>query len=232
MSRPILVVDDEEPIVELVRHYLKREGFEVIEALDGLAGLEMFRQQAPALIILDLMLPGLSGMDICRTIRQTSTVPILMLTARDDIVDKVVGFELGADDYLTKPFEPKELVARVRALQRRAALVEQAQQAPRTNELALGSLHIDPDRREVRVHGKQIELRPKEFDLLVALARAPGQVFTREQLLDTVWGYDFAGFSRTVDVHVQHLRDKITSAGGETCIQTIWGVGYKFSIES
>jgi two-component system response regulator ResD len=152
-------------------------------------------------------------------------VPILMLTARDDIVDKVVGFELGADDYLTKPFEPKELVVRVKALQRRAqASVERPNGA-----IEFGSLRIDPERRDVRVGPQAVDLRPKEFDLLLALARHPGQVFSREQLLNTVWGYDFEGFSRTVDVHVQHVRDKLQAAGGGTgWINTVWGVGYKF----
>jgi DNA-binding response OmpR family regulator len=225
MPKPILIVDDEAPIVELVKHYLAREGFTVEEAYDGRAGLRKWQETDPAVVILDLMLPGMSGTDICREIRKTSTVPILMLTAKDDLVDKVVGFEIGADDYVTKPFEPKELVARVKALQRRAGETATAAQS---STLIFTDLTIDPDRREVRVAGKPIELRPKEFDLLVALARHPGQVFSREQLLNTVWGYDFEGFSRTVDVHVQHLRDKISGADGPQVIQTVWGVGYKF----
>jgi DNA-binding response OmpR family regulator len=224
MARPILIVDDEAPIVELVRHYLVREGFAVEDAANGRDGLEKWQALDPAVVILDLMLPGMSGTDLCREIRKTSQVPILMLTAKDDLIDKVVGFELGADDYVTKPFEPKELVARIKALQRRGA--EPA--APPPSVLTFQDMVIDPDRREVRIAGQEVELRPKEFDLLVALARHPGQVFSREQLLNTVWGYDFEGFSRTVDVHVQHLRDKIAAVGGPQCIVTVWGVGYKF----
>ena len=224
MTGPILIVDDEETIVELVRHYLAREGFVVEDAADGIEGLRKCQALDPDVVILDLMLPGMSGTDLCREIRKTSRVPILMLTAKDDLVDKVVGFELGADDYVTKPFEPKELVARVKALHRRNVEVA----PPRPTILSFPDLSIDPERREVLVVGQPVDLRPKEFDLLVALARHPGQVFSREQLLNSVWGYDFEGFSRTVDVHVQHVRDKIAAAGGALCIHTVWGVGYKF----
>jgi DNA-binding response OmpR family regulator len=225
MTRPILIVDDEAHIRELVAHYLTREGFTVEHAETGPLALDAFAKTQPSLVVLDIMLPGMSGTEVCREIRKTSMVPILMLTARDDIVDKVVGFELGADDYLTKPFEPKELVVRVKALQRRA----QASAEQPSGALAFGPLRLDPERREVRVAGESVELRPKEFDLLLALARHPGQVFSREQLLNTVWGYDFEGFSRTVDVHVQHVRDKLQAAGGSAgWIATVWGVGYKF----
>ena len=225
MAGPILIVDDEDHIRELVAHYLTREGYSVEHAASGPLALEMCGRLKPMLVVLDIMLPGMSGTDVCREIRKTSLVPILMLTARDDIVDKVVGFELGADDYLTKPFEPKELVARVKALLRRVlATAERASGA-----LDFGALRVDPDRREVRIGSQSVELRPKEFDLLLALARFPGQVFSREQLLNTVWGYDFEGFSRTVDVHVQHVRDKLQAAGsGPGWILTVWGVGYKF----
>ncbi len=227
----ILIVDDEEHIVELVKLYLTQEGYSTREAYDGPTSLELFRAAAPLLVILDLMLPGLPGTEVCREMRKTSDVPILMLTARDDIVDKVVGFELGADDYLTKPFQPKELVARVKALVRRssraAAAAPEQQAAPTV--LRLATLSIDPGRREVLAGGRPVELRPKEFDLLLALARHPGHVFSREQLLNTVWGYDFEGFSRTVDVHVQHVRERIEAAGGNPgLIATVWGVGYKF----
>ena len=223
----ILIVDDEEHIVELVKLYLTREGLESHEAVDGPAALSRFHEATPDLIILDLMLPGLPGIEVCREIRKTSDVPILMLTAKDDIVDKVVGFELGADDYLTKPFQPKELVARVKALLRRAR--KAAQPEPASDVIRFDSVVIDPGRREVLAHGKLVDLRPKEFDLLAALARAPGQVFSREQLLNKVWGYDFEGFSRTVDVHVQHVREKVEAAGGNPgLIATVWGVGYKF----
>lgn len=231
MVSPILIVDDEEHIRELVAHYLRREGFTVEHAATGPDALEAYTRVQPALIVLDVMLPGLSGTDVCREIRKTSDVPILMLTAKDDIIDKVVGFELGADDYLTKPFEPKELVVRVKALQRR---VQASVDRPSpTAVLTVGELRIDPDRREVRLGTQLVGLRPKEFDLLLALARHPGQVFSREQLLNTVWGYDFEGFSRTVDVHVQHVRDKLAGAGGGgNWIHTVWGVGYKFEAAS
>ena len=223
----VLIVDDEEHIVELVKHYLAQEGLETREAYDGPTALAMFHSDAPSLVILDLMLPGLPGTDVCRQIRKSSDVPILMLTAKDDLVDKVVGFELGADDYLTKPFQPKELVARVKALQRRAARTAAPDGEPAV--LRFNALTIDPSRREVLSHGRPVELRPKEFDLLLALARAPGQVFSREQLLNKVWGYDFEGFSRTVDVHVQHVREKVEASGGSSgVIATVWGVGYKF----
>jgi two-component system response regulator ResD len=229
MTAPILIVDDEDHIRELVALYLTREGFAVEHAATGPQALEAFARLRPSFVVLDIMLPGLSGTEVCREIRKTSTVPILMLTARDDIVDKVVGFELGADDYLTKPFEPKELVARVKALLRRA----QSGGEPASGAMAFGSLRIDPDRREVLIGSRPAELRPKEFDLLVALARHPGQVFTREQLLNSVWGYDFEGFSRTVDVHVQHVRDKLQAAGGGPgWIATVWGVGYKFEAQT
>ncbi len=225
MVRPILVVDDEVNIVTLIKHYLSREGFIVEEATDGREGLRKCQTLDPAVVILDLMLPGMSGTEVCREIRKTSSVPIMMLTAKDDLVDKVVGFELGADDYVTKPFEPKELVARVKALHRRGT---SATASSGSAVLTFSAITIDPDRREVRTADQQVELRPKEFDLLVALARSPGQVFSREQLLSSVWGYDFEGNSRTVDVHVQHLRDKIAAASGPQCIHTVWGVGYKF----
>ncbi len=227
----ILIVDDEEHIVELVRHYLAQDGFETREAYDGPTGLALFHADPPSLVILDLMLPGLPGTELCREIRKASDVPILMLTARDDIVDKVVGFELGADDYLTKPFQPKELVARVKALHRRAGRPQGAASGQGTESAVLrfAALSIDPARREVRVHGRPVELRPKEFDLLQALARHPGTVFSREQLLNSVWGYDFEGYSRTVDVHVQHVRERVEAAGGSPgVIATVWGVGYKF----
>ena len=225
MSSSILIVDDEEHIRELVAHFLTREGYQVEHAATGPEALEKFARTSPGFVILDIMLPGMSGTDVCREIRKTSNVPIMMLTAKDDIFDKVVGFELGADDYLTKPFEPKELVVRVKALHRRS----QPTPAPTSTILQLGTLRIDPERRDVRIDTHHVELRPKEFDLLLALARHPGQVFTRDQLLNTVWGYDFEGFSRTVDVHVQHIRDKLQSAGGGSgWIHTVWGVGYKF----
>jgi DNA-binding response OmpR family regulator len=212
-------VDDEKNIIELERLYLAKEGYAIETAHDGKVALEKFRAVKPALVVLDLMLPGMDGWEVCRRIRQESDTPIIMLTARDQDVDKIVGLELGADDYLTKPFNPRELVARVKAILRRYA------PTPKTQRLSVGDLTLDLDRREVTVGKKQIELRTKEFDLLAVLMQNPGIVLTRERLLEIAWGYDFAGETRTVDVHVAHLRKKL--AGAKTQIDTISGVGYK-----
>jgi DNA-binding response OmpR family regulator len=216
----ILVVDDDEHIRELASLYLEKEGFQVLCASDGPAALESTRRSGPALVVLDLMLPGIDGFEVCRRLRQDSDVPILMLTARNEDVDKIVGLELGADDYLTKPFNPREMVARVKAILRRYA----GGQRPGPMIL-LGPLSVDRPRREARVGERELTLRAKEFDLLATLADNAGIVLTREQLLDLVWGYDFYGETRTVDVHVQHLRQKL--AGSGVAIQTVRGVGYK-----
>jgi len=218
----ILVVDDESHIVDLTRLYLEREGFVVHAAGDGETALARIRDLRPALVVLDLMLPRLDGWEVCRRVRAESDLPILMLTARDDDVDKIVGLELGADDYLTKPFNPRELVARVRAILRRAERASSPAGAP----LRLGDVEIDPARREVRVADRQVRLRAKEFDLLHALAEHRGLVLTREQLLQRVWGYDFYGQTRTVDVHVAHLR-KHLEPSASVRIETVTGVGYK-----
>jgi len=220
------VVDDEAHIVELARLYLSREGYDVEGLGDGAQALTRFSQLKPDLVVLDIMLPGTDGLTICKEIRKTSQVPIIMLTARDEVTDKVVGLEVGADDYLTKPFHPQELVARAKALLRRAhAEPEQ----PRL--IRAGKLEVDLDRHEIR-HGKtKVQLRPKEFDLLALLARHPGRVFQRSELLDLVWGYDFPGYTRTVDVHVQQVREKLTAAGvTDPSIQTVWGVGYRLEL--
>ncbi len=218
----ILVVDDETNIVELARLYLEREGFSVIAASDGQAALLQVEQAAPALMILDLMLPKLDGYEVCRRVRAGSDLPIIMLTARDEDIDKIIGLELGADDYLTKPFNPRELVARVKAILRRAsALPADAPAAP----VRLADLVIDPARREVLVAGLPAALRTKEFDLLLALVQHRGLVLTREQLLNLVWGFDFFGQTRTVDVHIAHLRKIL--AGSQVSIETVTGVGYK-----
>ena len=221
-----MVVDDEAHIVELARIYLTREGYEVDGVGDGAQALARFGQLKPDLVILDIMLPGIDGLTICKEIRKQSQVPIIMLTARDEVTDKVVGLEVGADDYLTKPFHPQELVARAKALLRRAR-VEPDQ--PRL--IRAGLLEIDHERHEVR-HGKaRIQLRPKEFDLLSLLARHPGRVFQRSELLDLVWGYDFPGYTRTVDVHVQQVREKLAAAAvTDPSIQTVWGVGYRLEL--
>ena len=226
VNSKVLVVDDEAHIVELARLYLSREGYDVEGLGDGAQALTRFSQLKPDLVVLDIMLPGTDGLTICKEIRKTSQVPIIMLTARDEVTDKVVGLEVGADDYLTKPFHPQELVARAKALLRRAhAEPEQ----PRL--IRAGKLEVDLDRHEIR-HGKtKVQLRPKEFDLLALLARHPGRVFQRSELLDLVWGYDFPGYTRTVDVHVQQVREKLTAAGvTDPSIQTVWGVGYRLEL--
>ena len=219
----ILVVDDEANIVELARMYLKQEGFRVQSTGDGTRALEMIAHQPPALMVLDLMLPGMDGWEVCRSVRSGKAapdLPIIMLTARDDDVDKIVGLELGADDYVTKPFNPRELVARVKAVLRRNRRAARPQ-AP----VHVGDFTIDPARHEVTVSGQPVDLRPKEFDLLLALAEHRGIVLSREQLLDLVWGYDFYGETRTVDVHIAHLRKRL--AGSNVEIETVLGVGYK-----
>jgi DNA-binding response OmpR family regulator len=224
----ILVVDDEEHIVELARLYLSRDGFQVASVNDGALALDEFNRGKPDLVVLDVMLPGVDGLTICREIRARSQVPILMLTARDEVTDKVVGLELGADDYLTKPFHPQELVARAKALLRRT---RQEPEGPEV--IRAGRLEIDLARHEVRHGDARIQLRPKEFDLLALLARHPGRVYQRTELLDLVWGYDFPGYTRTVDVHVQQLREKLAAAGvGDPSIDTVWGVGYRLELKA
>lgn len=220
----ILVVDDEPNIVELATMYLEQEGYRVESAFDGAQALEKIQALEPSLVVLDLMLPEVDGFEVCRQTRVKSDVPIIMLTARDDDVDKIVGLELGADDYLTKPFNPRELVARVKAILRRA------DRSPRPNDrpLHLADLTIDPARREVTVGSEQIDLRAKEFDLLQAFAENKGIVLSREQLLNLAWGYDFYGQTRTVDVHVAHLRKRLK--GSQVQIETITGVGYKLVV--
>lgn len=218
----ILVVDDEAHIVDLTRLYLEREGFVVEAAGDGQAALDSIGRELPALILLDLMLPNVDGWEVCRRVRADSDVPILMLTARDEDVDKIVGLELGADDYLTKPFNPRELVARVKAILRRAERAAPAGDGP----IRVGDVVVDPARREVRVAGQPVKLRVKEFDLLRTLAEHRGLVLTRDQLLNLVWGYDFYGQTRTVDVHVAHLRKRLEPSASVR-IETVTGVGYK-----
>jgi DNA-binding response OmpR family regulator len=226
VSSKILVVDDEVHIVELARLYLTREGYEVEGVGDGDQAMARFNQLKPDLVILDIMLPGTDGLTICKLIRKQSQVPIIMLTARDEVTDKVVGLEVGADDYLTKPFHPQELVARAKALLRRAR-VEPDQ--PRL--IRAGKLEVDLERHEIRHGTTKVQLRPKEFDLLALLARHPGRVFQRSELLDLVWGYDFPGYTRTVDVHVQQVREKLAAASiTDPSIQTVWGVGYRLEL--
>ncbi len=222
-SELILVVDDEPSIVQLARMYLERENFRVEAAVDGAAALQAVADLRPALVVLDVMLPELDGFEVCRRLRaEKDPVAILMVTARDEDIDKILGLELGADDYLTKPFNPRELVARVKAILRRSERPARSDSAP----LHLGELTVDPVRREVRLAGRILDLRTQEFELLLVLAGEPGRVFTREQLLQQAWGFDFYGQTRTVDVHVAHLRNKL--AGSTAEIETVWGVGYRW----
>ena len=222
MAETILIADDEASIRDLARLYLEKEGFRVRTAEDGAATLDEVRRDPPALLILDLMMPRMDGWEVCRRVRAESNLPILMLTARDQDIDKIVGLEMGADDYLTKPFNPRELVARVRAILRRAGAA-----TPTERPRRFGRVEIDPASREVTVDGEAITLRAKEFDLLLTLAEHANQVLSREQLLDRVWGYEFYGQTRTVDVHVAHLRERLSGSGLE--IETVWGRGYKLA---
>lgn len=224
MKETILVVDDEQNIVELAKLYLQNEGYRVEVAGDGAEALKKIEALRPALVVLDLMLPEVDGWEVCRQVRATSSTPIIMLTARDDDVDKIVGLELGADDYMTKPFNPRELVARVKAVLRRTTEPSRSERV-----LHIGPLAIDPARREATVGGVALNLRAKEFDLLYTLAEHRGLVLSRDQLLDQVWGYDFLGESRTVDVHVARLREKLAEGG--VTIETVWGIGYKLVTE-
>jgi two-component system alkaline phosphatase synthesis response regulator PhoP len=218
----LLLVDDEPNIIELAQMYLEREGYRIITAADGKAAIAAVDQHRPALVVLDIMLPELDGLEVCRTLRQKKEpVAILMLTARDEDIDKILGLELGADDYLTKPFNPRELVARVKAVLRRSI-----EKVPEDDvAVHLGDLVIDPRSREAKVNDISVELRTQEFDLLLTLARHPGIVLSRDQLLDLAWGYEYYGNTRTVDVHIGHLRKKLQDS--QVKIETVTGVGYK-----
>jgi DNA-binding response OmpR family regulator len=220
-TQTVLVVEDESSIASFVALYLKNAGYTVRTAANGSEALAQFQASPPALIVLDLMLPDIDGIEVCRRIRTTSDVPILMLTARDEDVDKIIGLEVGADDYLTKPFNPRELVARVKSILRRAS---PERRQIESKQLRHGQLLVDAGRREVKVGDEEIQLAPKEFDLLWELLDHRGLVLTRDQLLERVWGYTFAGDTRTVDVHVRQLRRKL---GDASPIVTVWGVGYK-----
>lgn len=221
----ILVVDDEEPIQELLKFNLEKEGYTVLMAFDGPSALKTIEEKLPDLVILDVMLPGMDGLEVCNQLRQDSKVrdiPVIMLTAKVEEIDKVLGLELGADDYLTKPFSPRELLARIRARLRR--IKPQTQE----NELIRGDLKIDLNRYQVLVRGEEVELTPKEFELLRVLAIHPGKVYSRDELLERVWGYDYAGDTRTVDVHVRHLRQKVEKdSSNPVYIETLRGIGYR-----
>ncbi|MDY6878500.1 MAG: response regulator transcription factor [Chloroflexota bacterium] len=224
-KRKILIVDDDRKIVDLVRLYLERDGYRVLVAYDGLKALDLARQKRPDLVVLDLLLPEVDGLDVCRILQAESQVPTIMLTAKTSEEDKLVGLDLGADDYVTKPFSPRELVARVRAVLRRVG-----EEAPHGRaEMCFAGLVINHRRHEVRVQDQVVDLTPTEFRLLEVLAGEPGRAFTRLELLDRVFGYDFEGFERTVDVHVKNLRKKIEPNPKQpTYVQTVYGVGYKF----
>ncbi len=236
MAYKILVVEDEPSIQETLAYNLERQGYAVEIAGDGLLGLEMARTSRPDLIVLDVMLPGMDGFEVCRILRQEMNTPILMLTARDDEIDRVVGLEIGADDYLVKPFSMRELIARVKAMLRRVRLMREENQAANTAEgetlpkaITFDNLVLDQVRREVRLDGKPVAMKPKEYELLLFLAQHRGQVLSREFILERVWGWDFVGDSRTVDVHVRWLREKIeVDAANPIRIQTVRGAGYRF----
>lgn len=228
-KQKILIVDDDVNIAELISLYLIKECFDTMIVNDGEAAIQQFHTYQPNLVLLDLMLPGIDGYEVCRTIRKTSSVPIIMLSAKGEVFDKVLGLELGADDYIIKPFDSKELVARVRAVLRRFNPQTQEEEAPApTGEyVSYPDLTINLSNYSVQYNGENIEMPPKELELLYFLASNPNQVFTREQLLDHIWGYEYYGDTRTVDVHVKRLREKIKDHS-EWSLATVWGIGYKF----
>jgi DNA-binding response OmpR family regulator len=229
MMARVLVVDDEATLVDTIRYNLRREGYEVQVAGDGNEALRLARAATPDLVVLDLMLPGLDGLEVCRQLRRDSTVPILMLTAKDDEVDKIVGLEVGADDYMTKPFSMRELLARIRAMLRRSRMVQQDAEADGAQAVRSGDLEANPLQRRVVLGERALQLKPKEFDLLVYLMQQRGRVMTRDQLLEKVWGYTFGGDTRTVDVHIRWLREKIEEdPSTPRRLETVRGVGYRF----
>jgi two-component system response regulator ResD len=223
----ILVVEDEEPVRELLRLYLEKEGFQVEIAVDGEEAMLKFSGSRPDLILLDIMLPKVDGWAVCREIRKQSSTPIIMLTARGEELDRVLGLEMGADDYITKPFSPREMVARVKAVLRR---VQQTGARKNAEVITLPGLVIDNSAKQVEMNGKVVPTPPKEFDLLWFFACNPGQVFTREQLLQQIWEYDYMGDPRTVDTHIKRLREKLSANTGRRYIKTVWGRGYKFEV--
>jgi DNA-binding response OmpR family regulator len=241
MSQKILIIEDEEGIVHLINLYLKDAGYLVVVAKDGADGLALHARESPDLVILDIMLPAIDGFEVCRRIRAWSQTPILMLTARGDDDDRITGLELGADDYLVKPFNPRELVSRVRAILRRAGKQEVAhdqsdnvivpEQRGKGDVLRFPDLTIDLRARRVEVQGHEVALTPTEFDLLALLARSPDRVFTREVLMNTVWGYDYLGDGHTIDVHISALRKKIDVDPDQRYIKTVWRVGYRFEMK-
>ena len=223
----IMVVDDDSNIGELLRLYLGNEGYEPIIVSDGEQAVERFDVEKPDLLLLDVMMPKLDGWQVCRKIRKKSQCPIIMLTAKGELFDKVLGLELGADDYIVKPFETKEVIARVKAVLRRAGI----SRGEKPKEVSYDGLYINMENYELRVRGKQIDTPPKEMELIYHLASNPNRVYTRDQLLDEVWGFEYYGDSRTVDVHVKRLREKLEGVSEQWTLKTVWGVGYKFEVK-
>lgn len=226
----ILVVDDDKNICELLRLYLEKEGYSVTLAFDGREGLDAFAKASPDLILLDVMMPNMDGWQVCREIRKTSKCPIIMITAKGETIDKVLGLELGADDYVVKPFDSKEVVARIKAILRRTSCAPE-QTASSKKIVNFPKLSINLESYELKVDGKVVDTPPKELELLFHLASNPNRVYTRDQLLDEVWGFEYYGDSRTVDVHVKRLREKLEGVCQEWSLKTVWGVGYKFEVK-
>lgn len=220
-----MVVDDDVNICELLRLYIERDDYQVVIANDGEQAVELFNREQPDLVLLDIMLPKMDGWQVCKEIRKTSNRPIIMLTAKGELFDKILGLELGADDYIIKPFEAKEVIARIHAVLRRTSTSEEKE---KVKEINWDKLSINLTNYELRVDGKYIDTPPKEMELLYYLASNPNKVFTRDQLLDKVWGFDYYGDSRTVDVHIKRLREKINGVSDQWSLKTVWGVGYKF----
>ncbi len=223
----IMVVDDDSNICELLRLYLEKEGFETVIASDGAKAVAMFDTEKPDLMLLDVMMPRLDGWQVCREIRKKSSCPIIMITAKGEVFDRVLGLELGADDYVVKPFETKEVIARIKAVLRRSGISE----AKRERQVEYDGLSINMVNYELRVHGKPVDTPPKEMELIYHLASNPNRVYTRDQLLDEVWGFEYYGDSRTVDVHVKRLREKLDGVSDQWTLKTVWGVGYKFEVK-
>ena len=226
MARKVLIVEDESNIAELINLYLKKEGYETMIAPDGGKALELYRLFRPDLVLLDIMLPVMDGWAVCSKIRETDKTPIIMLTAKGETIDKVAGLEMGADDYIVKPFEMKEVLARIHAVLRRTA----GEEEQASKKLTFDKLVINLDSYELLVDGQRVDTPPKELELLFHLASAPNRVFTRNQLLDEVWGFDYFGDSRTVDVHIKRLREKLENVSDQWRLKTVWGVGYKFEV--
>ncbi|MDY3971921.1 MAG: response regulator transcription factor [Clostridia bacterium] len=225
-NNKVLIADDDQHIAELIKVYFEKDGFSTVTANNGKKAVELFKSEAPAIVILDVMMPEMDGWQVCREIRRVSNIPIIMLTAKGETFDKVLGLELGADDYMVKPFEPKELIARVKAVLRRSDTKE----ASAEKEIVFPNLTINLSNYELKINGNIVEIPPKELELLYFLASNPNRVFTREQLLEEVWGFDYFGDSRTVDVHIKRLREKLEGVEANWQLKTVWGVGYKFEV--